>query len=464
MIPIFLLMLIVPAVALAIIPFTKRSSKKVIIGSSFLGVLSALYMLYSYLSGNVLVPESYNYISALGIKFGLSSTPISAIFILLSSIVIFAASLSIGIDSRHKRLASELMALFQLAATGIFLSSNLFMFFIFWDVGVIAMFFMIYLLGSSGRRRAAMRFLMYEIFASTMLFLAIILLFSFLGTADIPTIMQLASGLSPTHQLEVFVPFLLAFMVNMPIFPFHAWLPDAHTEASTEGSMVLSGVLTKFGGFGMLLVFAILPITGLYAPYVAALAVISAIYSAFALMRQTDMKRIVAYSTVVEMGVIMVAISSSTALGTAGAVVAMLAHALTVSFMFLVVAMLHKTFGERDVRLLKGSVIEAPGLSYAFVFGVLAMVGLPLTIGFAGDLLLFMGAFSAFGILGLLPLAAIALMGASLYLVLQKSILGAREHSTAIDIAGVLPMAAGVVLASFILLFGFLPHLITSIL
>ena len=464
MIPILLLMLAVPAVFMALIALIKSRPKELAIVSSAIMAAMALYVLASYLMGMQFPQESYSYIGSLGISFGLSATPISIILVLLSSIVILAAALTIGLDSRRKRIASILTVLFQFASTGLFLSANLFVLFIFWDIGVIAMFFMIYLLGGPNRRAASMRFLMYEIFASTMLLLGIILLFSMLGTADIGALVALAKSLSLPRQLAILVPLLLAFMVNMPVFPFHAWLPDAHTEASTEGSMMLSGVLTKFGGFGMLLTFSILPLAIKYSPYIAALAVISAIYSAFVMLGQTDMKRIVAYSTIVEMGIILVAIASGTQAGTAGAVIAMLAHALTVAFMFLIVGMLHKTFGERDIRLLKGAVVEAPALAYAFILGALAMVGLPLTTAFAGDVLMFIGIYGTFGIIGLVPLAAIVLMGAALYFVMQKSLFEANNCSTAIDLVGPLPTAAVFILMFFILLFGFMPHIVASIL
>ena len=145
-------------------------------------------------------------------------------------------------------------------------------------------------------------------------------------------------------------------MINMPLFPMHFWLPDAHTEASTQGSMMLSGVLTKFGGFGMVL-FSMLPIASKYSLYVAILAAVSTFYAVFILIKQTDLKRIIAYSTIVEMGIIMIGISAGNVFGTFGAVYAMLSHGLTVALMFLAAGVIKHIFGERNISVLKGTVV-----------------------------------------------------------------------------------------------------------
>jgi NADH-quinone oxidoreductase subunit M len=463
MIPILLIMLAVPAILLAAIAVNRRHSRKIAILSTAITLFLTLYLLYVYLSGSILPIESYSYINALNISMGLQATPAGIIFLIISSVVLFAASLTIGLDSKHGREAAALILLFQIASTGLFLSTNLFLLFVFWDIGVIAMFFMIYLLGSINRRNAAMKFLVYEIFASAMLFLGIILIYSFLGTVNIQEMLVAAQTLPQFQQLAIFIPLLLAFLINMPVFPFHLWLPEAHTEASTEGSMILSGVLTKFGGFGMLLLFEFLPITKMFAPEIAALAVISAFYSVLVMMRQKDLKKIVAYSTIVDMAIVLLALSTFTGIGQEAAVMAMLAHALVVALMFLIVGIMHKTFGERDIRLLKGTIAGSPLLSYAFIICAFSMVGLPLTVTFVAELLVFISSYSAFGILGLLALAALAMMGAFLYFVIQKVVFDVKEASTPIDSADPLPFAAAIILLSFIFAFGIMPYLVTAI-
>ena len=226
-------------------------------------------------------------------------------------------------------------------------------------------------------------------------------------------------------------------MINMPIFPMHFWLPDAHTEAPTQGSMLLSGVLTKFGCFGMLLLFSMLPVAHDYAPYVAILAIISTLYSVFALMKQTDIKRVIAYSTIVEMGIILLGISSLTQIGTYGSLYAMLAHGLGVALMFLVAGSIQYIFGERDIRILRGTALSARFVSYAFLVGAIAMLGFPLTSGFIADIMLFTGSISAFGLLGAAPLLALILLGAYLYFIINKSIFSTKEHSEAVNYVGI---------------------------
>jgi NADH-quinone oxidoreductase subunit M len=463
MIPILAIMLVVPAILLGALAITKRHSKKVALLSTTVGFLLMLYLLSVFLSGGTIPPESHSYLGALNILLNLNVTPIGMVFLMLSAIVLLCATLSIGIDSKHPCESSALIMLFQIASVGLFLSSNLYLLFIFWDIGVIAMFFMIYFLGSANRRGAAMKFLLYEIFASGMLFLGIIFLVSFLGTANIQLLMVATSSLSTLKQIIVFLPLLLAFLINMPVFPFHLWLPEAHTEAPTEGSMILSGVLTKFGGFGMLLLFEMLPIARTYTPEIAALAVVSAFYSVFVMMKQTDLKRIIAYSTITDMAIVLLALTAFSAIGQEGALVAMVAHAVTVSLMFLLAGIIHKTYGERDTRLLKGIITSSPILAYVFIIGAFSMVGLPLTATFIGEIMVFIGSYSAFGLFGLLAMGAVALMGAFLYLVIQKVVFETQDASTPIDSVGHMPFAAGFLLLFFIFVFGLLPYLITAI-
>jgi NADH-quinone oxidoreductase subunit M len=197
-----------------------------------------------------------------------------------------------------------------------------------------------------------------------------------------------------------------------------------------------------------------------YAPYVAALAIISALYAAFVLIKQTDIKRIAAYSTIVEMGVIMVGISSLTKFGEYGSLYAMLAHGLVIALMFLVVGSIKYMFGESDIRVLRGTIMNAKFATYSFLVCTVAVVGLPLTSGFIADLLIFMGSVQAFGLYGLLPLFALLLVGAYLYYVMSKSMLSAKECSNAVNYIGMDQQAGFALLIFFIFLFGTMPFLI----
>lgn len=460
-------MIFIPAIAvLAILLSNEKRSGSIILASTIINVIITLLIFASsLLSGSVNISEQYPYIGSLGISFAFRINIISLALLIMSSVVLFAAALSGNPEKEHQKTSSALIALFQIAAVGLFASANLFMFFIFWDVGVVAMFFMINVLGSANRKTASMNFIIYEIFASSMLLLGILLIYFYtpLHSLNIAYIASNAASIPANMQAIIFAVLFVAFMINMPLFPMHFWLPDAHTEASTQGSMLLSGVLTKFGGFGMLLLFSMMPIASKYSVYIAILASISIFYSVLLMIYQTDIKRIIAYSTIVEMGIIMIGISALNSLGTYGALYMMLSHGFVIALMFLLVGVIKHSFGERSISVLKGTVVDAASTTYSFLIGALAMVGFPLTAGFIADILLFLGSLQAFGIFGIIPLFAIILMGGFLYLVIEKSMLSTREHSRAIEFVAIRQKAGYAVLLFFILLFGIVPFALLNL-
>lgn len=464
MLPIILIMLALGCLSLGAIAVsgTRISRGVAVIYSALAVALSIISMLYA-LAGNPLV-ESYPYLSYIGISLSFSMTGISVVLMVMASIVLLAAALSANPEREGVRLSSAMIVLFGMAALGLFSSANLFLFFIFWDLGVISMFIMINVLGSANRRAASINFLIYEIFASSMLLLAILLLYAYtpLHSLSIPYLQAAAGSLPRGIKYAVFILLFLAFMTNMPLFPMHHWLPDAHTEASTQGSMLLSGVLTKFGGFGMIVLFTIIPLSQHYAIYVAALASVSAIYGALVMLGQTDLKRIIAYSTIVEMGVVMVAISASNPLATAGAVYGMLSHGLVVALMFLAVGMVKHIFKERNINRLRGILSSARTTTYMFMVGTLAMVGLPLTSGFIADLLIFIGSVQTFGIYGAIPLFSVLIMGAYMYSILGKSFLSSSETTESLDYIGIEQYLGYYLIAGAIVIFGVLPFIVSG--
>ncbi|MCW6160156.1 MAG: NADH-quinone oxidoreductase subunit M [Candidatus Micrarchaeales archaeon] len=420
---------------------------------------------YMAQTGSMNYTENYSYyIMQPSISLGFQFSPISFVLVLMASIVSFVTLLSGNVENESRKISSILILLFELAAIGLFTSGNLFLLFIFWDVGVISLFFMIYILGSSNRRRAAVKFLIYELFASLALLFAIMLVYFYtpLHSFDIQYIIANAGLISLPVQALIFSSFFIAFLINMPVFPVHLWLPDAHTEASTQGSMLLSGILTKFGGYGMILTFFMMPIAAHFEVPIAILAGFSAIYAVFVLMTQHDIKRIIAYSTIVEMGIILVAIASFNQFGISGAAYGMLAHGLTIAMLFLAAGSIGHMFAERDIRNLRGVVRNALSTSYTFLAGVFATTGVPLTAAFIADVLIFIGAIKTFSIYGAIPLAALLLLGAFLYYVVNKSILSTSEYSSNPRFIGRSQKAGYAILLSSIFIFGVLPFLLLN--
>lgn len=432
MFPFILLMLLVNVAALAeMLLLRSRGSRIAAIIASVVTIVLTLFVVLSMIGTSAPYTESYGAIAQIGLNLSFSVSGISALLTIMAEIVLLAAAIAGNPENQGMRLSSAMILLFQIAAIGLFNSANLLLFFIFWDIGVIALFIMINVLGSANRRQASFNFLLYELFASSLLLLAIIILFVYSPThsLDISYLASISKSLPMNVQLSVFALLTIAFMTNMPIFPFHSWLADAHTEASTQGSMMLSGILTKFGGYGMLTLFIMMPIAGNYSIYLAALAIFSSIYGSLLMIRQTDLKRIIAYSTIVEMGIILLAISSYNSLGTSGAVYGMISHGLLISLAFLAAGMIKHIFGERSINRLSGIASGAKATSYALIIGFIAMIGFPLTSGFLADILIFLGAIQAFGLYALLPLISILVMGAMVYKIISKCLLSNSEIS-----------------------------------
>ena len=466
MIPLLLLMIAIPAFFLALIAVFKRYGTALATLSAASGLVLAIAAIATAVIANSPnISESYGYIPSLSVGLNLRTNAASLVLLLMSSIVILITALGGNIARERERTASILLVLFQIGTAGLFLSGNFFIFFIFWDIGVIAPFFMINVLGSANRRTASYKFIIYEIFASALLLFGILLIY-FYAPGHSLSISALASTYSsmPTGiQESIFLLLFAAFMINMPLFPLHSWLPDAHTEASTQGSMVLSGILTKFGGFGMLIIFTSMPIAHVYSTYIAALAAVSAFYAAFLMMRQQDIKRVVAHTTIVEMSIIMFAIATLTSMGTTGAIYGMLAHGIAVAVMFLAAGAIEHMFHSRNINFLRGISHSAKLTSYIFLVGIFAMTGVPLTAGFIADILMFLGAIGAFGIYGIIPLFSLILMGAFMYFVINKSFFANRERTQPEDFIGVNQTIGYAVLIASLFLFGILPFILLNV-
>jgi NADH-quinone oxidoreductase subunit M len=264
-------------------------------------------------------------------------------------------------------------------------------------------------------------------------------------------------------QSIIFLLMLLAFIIGTPLFPMHLWLADANAEASTQCTMLLSGIMTKFSGYGMLLLFTMLSISSRYSIYVAVLASFSVLYYAFVLIRQTDIKRIASYSSAIGMGIVVLGICTLNNFGVYGAAYAMLAHGLGVALLFLVAGCMKHIFGERDIRAIGGAVLNARLTAYAFIVGILAVIGFPLTAGFVAEILVFVGAIHAFGSIIVIPLLGIVLAGAYLYSVANRAMFSTKEPSSVVDSIGKAQFLGYALLISFIFLFGLMPSVILNL-
>ncbi len=403
----------------------ERNSFMVSLIASVLLLAFAVAAVYLGLSGGYgTLDFQKGYIQSLGINLDLRLNGYSVIFLVMASIVLLAAAfVARDFIKESERIYNVLFLLTSGATVGVFLAGNLFLFYLFWEISEVAMFFIIYIYGGYDRRYAAIKFMLYSIVASLFLLLGILVIYSSLPTHsfNIASIIEQSPSIPRGSQLIALALLTIAFMIKIPAFPFHGWLPDAHTEAPTTGSMMLAGILLKFGGYGLLLMFLMLPITLAYAKYLAMIFGFSALYSAFVAIRQTHLKRLIAYTSIVDMGIASLGIASVSTIGVAGGLYAMLSHGIVISLMFLMAGTLDEAFGTMLISRLKGVARNLPFVAYMFLFGVFALIGIPLTSGFIGDLLVFIGSFGAYGIAGIAPLFALLVLGAFFFWIVEKS-------------------------------------------
>ncbi len=405
--------------------------------------------------------QLYSLIPSLNISMSFDIGIVQQILLLLSSTVILAALVSKR-DDAHGKAPFLLLLLFGVSAVGLFSTSNLVFFLVFWEIGVISMFFKINLLGHANRKRASQRFLIYSMASSALLLLGILLIYFYtpMHSFDIQYIIQNSSLMPESVQALIFVAMAGAFFIKMPVFPFHFWIKSAYTEASGEGSVLLSGILSKYGAYGMLLLFLMLPAAKGFGIYLLAIGTFSAFYAAFLSLRQQNLKSLLTYVSMAEMGIILVGISSGSLLGSYGAAYAMLAQGLAMGLLFLVAGSVEYMFGLRNLGTLHGVVDSSASSSYSFMIGLLAVVGLPLTAGFVGELMMLISAYQGFGLFGIVPFASLAIIGASLYLVLSKTFLSTNEVSAPAVLLGARQRWGYSLLASLVFLLGIVPFVL----
>ncbi len=347
--------------------------------------------------------ERYTWLPDFGISYHVGIDGISLLLVVLTT---FLTPISLlcsweSIQSRVREFTFFMLAL-EAAMIGVFISLDLFLFYVFWDAMLIPMYFLIGIWGYDRRVYAAIKFILYTMAGSVLMLLAIIWIAyyhqSVTGMPSFDLADLLAMNISPSVQTWLFLAFTVAFAIKVPLFPFHTWLPDAHVQAPTAGSVILAGVLLKMGTYGLLrFAFPLFPEAAQYfAPWLAALAVIGIVYGALVAMVQPDMKKLVAYSSVSHLGFVVLGLCALTVSGVQGSVFQMLAHGISTGGLFLIVGMLSERRHTRLIAEYGGLKNVAPRLVAAFLLITLASVALPGTNGFVGEFLILLGSYGGF--------------------------------------------------------------------
>ncbi len=338
------------------------------------------------------------WIAAINSNYHVGVDGISLWLVLLTTLLMPIAILSSWTSVAERQLSYYVfLLLLESAMIGVFVSLDLLVFYLFFEASLVPMFFLIGIWGGKKRTYAAIKFFIYTAVGSLLMLAAIIALFFYYGSFDYTNILaQMTTTGRPyggRTELLLFAGFALAFLIKVPIFPFHTWLPDAHTEAPTAGSVILAGVLLKMGTYGLLRFnFALFPEASREAaPLIITLAIIGIIYGALVAMVQPDVKRLVAYSSVSHMGFVVLGLFSFTEYGMQGALYQMLNHGVSTGALFLLVGMIYERRHTREISDYGGLVKPMPLFSVFFVFASLSSIGLPLLNGFVGEFLIMMG-------------------------------------------------------------------------
>ena len=346
--------------------------------------------------------ENFHWISAPPINYHLGVDGLSVFLVILTTFLT-AISVVASWNSIHERIKEffVMLLMLEVGIIGVFLALDLFLFFLFWEVMLIPMAFLIGIWGHGRKIYAAVKFVLYTMAGSILMLVGIIWLYNLTGTFDLPQIQQaLQTGvvsLTPTAELLLFLAFFVAFAIKVPLFPLHTWLPDAHVEAPTAGSVILAGVLLKMGTYGMMRFC--LPLFPNAARsqrwWIVALAIIGILYGALVALVQPNLKKLVAYSSVSHLGFVVLGIFTFGVIGMQGAIYQMLAHGISTGALFLLVGMLYDRRHTFEISEYGGLATPMPRLSAFFLFVALSSLGLPMLNGFVGEYLILLGTYYA---------------------------------------------------------------------
>lgn len=464
-------MIWIPFIAAAIIGFWpgKPSAARLRVGAGgvalFIFVLSIVWA-FSIDSGvggfqsETIVP----WLPKIGLSYHLGVDGISLPLVLLNTLVTVLVLYASSTNIPRPQLYYSLLLLIEGGVNGAFLAQDLLLFFLFYEVELVPLYLLIGIWGGERRGYAATKFLIYTAISGALVFVSFIGVVALSGANSFDYNPTLSAQLPLAQQSLLLSVVLVAFAIKAPIFPLHTWLPDAHVEASTPVSMILAGVLLKLGTYGLLRFgLGLFPDAWhLFAPWLAALAVVSTLYGSLNAIVQQDMKKLVAYSSIGHMGYILLALAAGTPLSLLGAVYQMVSHGLISALLFLVVGFVYSRTGTRDLGILRGLLTPERGLPLVgtlMILGVMASSGLPGMMGFVAEFMIFRGSFLTFPRMTLLCMVGTGLTSVYFLLLVNRAFFGRLSPAFAqMERVQRWEHLPGLVLALLIVLFGIQPQ------
>ena len=478
MLPVISLVLVTLAVGTAATFLSGRRARWVALATSAVFSAEVAWMLLAFVgwtspgggqAGFTLTEQhAWIHLPWLQVNYTVGVDGISLVMVLLTAILQIATVVYSWGEQKRPAAYFGLVLLTCLGSFGVFVALDVLLFFLFWEAVLVPMFFLIGVWGGPRRRYAALKFFVYTHVASIVMLVGLLAVVFYSGATslDFSALDASAKTLSSVDQTFLFLALFFGFGVKFPIVPFHTWLPDAHVEAPTGGSVLLAGLLLKLGGYGLIR-WAVELLPNGFAndrPILFAVAFLSIAWGSIVSLSQRDLKRMVAFSSINHMGIVLLAIALDSSLGLLAAVLLMFAHGIVSALLFMTAGSVHRTFGTRDLASLGGITPTTPALATLIMVGSLASLGLPALIGFPAEFTALLATWEGLRYWVLLPLGILVVTAAFYLWMMQRVLFGAPRAvpATAHDVPWYEGVSMGLLVALTVL-FGILPSLLVNV-